>query len=130
LTQELPGSRSRDEQERSRRLIQTMFDSIDRRQWDRLPDFFTDDVLYERPGYPPIVGIDQLARFYRDVRIVASGRHELLQIMVDGSTAACAGRFVGRDRSGQALDERFADVYTLRQGKVATRISHFYRPAI
>jgi ketosteroid isomerase-like protein len=110
--------------------IRNMFEAIDAREWERLPEYFTDDVVYERPGFDPIRGIGCLLHFYARVRGIAAGRHDLSGIIVGDATAACWGRFVGTSRDGRALDERFADIYTLRDGKVATRLTLFFRPAI
>jgi ketosteroid isomerase-like protein len=107
-----------------------MFRKIDARDWEDLRAFFCQDVRYERPGYEPIVGLDDLLRFYSKVRIIAAGQHSLLNIVVNDSCGACWGRFVGKHRNGSDLDERFADVYTFKDGKIQTRASYFFRPAV
>jgi len=107
-----------------------MFSAIDAQQFDTLHEFFTSDVVYERPGYPPIRGLPALEHFYRNVRIIDSGCHDLWHVVGDPVAAACWGRFTGRSRQGDPLDERFADVYELRDGKIALRATHFYRAAI
>jgi len=115
---------------RSLELVEQLFRSIDARQWDSLPLFFAPEVTYERPGYEPLVGLEQLLHFYRKVRVIASGQHILEQVVFDDEHAACWGRFVGVHKDGSAIDERFADVYTLADGKIATRRSYFFRPAV
>lgn len=107
-----------------------MFETIDARPWSRLADSFTEDVVYERPGYAAIRGLAGLLHFYREVRGIAAGRHDLSGVLVGDGNAACSGRFTGSSRDGHALDERFADVYTLREGKIATRLTLFFRPAV
>jgi ketosteroid isomerase-like protein len=111
-------------------LIQHLFQSIDTQQWDKLPRFFTPEVTYERPGYDPLVGLEQMLHFYRMVRVIASGTHTLEQVVSDEGRGACWGRFVGVHKDGSPLDERFADVYTFADGKIATRRSYFFRPAV
>ena len=74
--------------------------------------------------------LDDLIHFYRDVRIIASGEHQLAHIVVDDRAGASWGRYVGKSRDGKPLDERFADCYTFEDGKVKTRISYFFRAAI
>jgi ketosteroid isomerase-like protein len=111
-------------------LIRGMFRAIDARDWAAMGQYFTADVVYERPGYEPIRGFDALMQFYCEVRIIVSGSHELQRIVADPAAASCWGRFRGEARDGRKLDERFADVYTLRDGRVATRITHFFRAAI
>jgi len=114
----------------SDRFITRMFSTIDARRWDALAEFFTCDAVYERPGYEPLVGFPALDHFYREVRIIVAGQHRIERMVGGPETAACWGRFVGASRDGKSLDERFADVYELRDGRVARRTSYFYRPAI
>jgi hypothetical protein len=75
-------------------------------------------------------GIEALENFYRHERIIARGAHDLQGILAEPRAAACWGRFQGLSRRGEPLDERFADVYELRDGRVARRTTHFFRPAI
>lgn len=114
----------------SESLIHEMFATIDARDWSRLDRYYTADVIYERPGYAPICGLQALLDFYERTRIVAAGRHDLWQVIIDTDRAACWGRFTGQSRDGAMLDERFADVYRLVDGKIAARSTHFFRPAI
>jgi len=111
-------------------FITRMFATIDARRWSALAEFFTHDAVYERPGYEPIIGFPALDHFYRDVRIIVAGQHRIERMVGGRETAACWGRFVGASRDGKPLDERFADVYELRNGRVARRTSYFFRPAI
>jgi uncharacterized protein len=111
-------------------FIPRMFAAIDARRWDALAEFFTADVVYERPGYEPLIGFSALDHFYRKVRIIGSGQHRVERMVAGRETAACWGRFVGASREGKPLDERFADVYELHGGRVARRTSYFYRSAI
>ena len=86
--------------------------------------------MYERPGYDPLVGLERVLRFYRDERIVVSGRHELHGIVVDGDAGACWGRMRGTLRDGSAADVRFAEVYSFADGRIRTRRSYFFQPAV
>jgi ketosteroid isomerase-like protein len=49
---------------------------------------------------------------------------------IDGNSADCTGHYVGVTRDGSPVDEGWADVYTFRDGKIRTRRSDFFRPAI
>ena len=111
-------------------IVKRLFESVDSRDWDGLCDAFCDDVVYERPGYAPLVGLDRVLQFYREERVIASGRHELEHVVGDEGSGACWGRFVGIHKNGSGLSERFADVYTFERGKIKTRKSYFFRPAI
>lgn len=114
----------------TQQFIRDMFKNIDSRDFDNLRDFFTDDVVYERPGYEPIRGIDDLLHFYREVRVIACGGHGLTRVVVDDESGASWGRFTGTHRNGKALDVRFADVYTFENGKIKTRESYFFEPSV
>lgn len=112
-------------------FVTELFRKIDARDWDALAACFAEDVVYERPGYEPLVGRDRVMRFYREERVVAAGEHSLDRVLIDGDGGACWGRYVGVHRDGSPIDERFADVYTVdARGRITTRRSFFYRPAI
>jgi ketosteroid isomerase-like protein len=111
-------------------IVTDLFDIIDGCRWDDLDAVFAVDSVYDRPGYDPLVGLDGIRRFYREERIIASGRHLVVHIVSDLGAAACWGRFIGASRTGQPLDEEFADAYTVRGGKIAHRKTYFHRPAI
>lgn len=114
----------------SEQIIRDLFRVVDARDWDAMRPFFCDDVVYERPGYEAIVGLGNLLDFYQNVRIIASGTHQLEQIVIDDTRGSCWGRFVGINKEGISLDERFADVYVFQNGKIKQRRSYFYRPAV
>ena len=111
-------------------FIHEMFQFIDSRDWASLKEKFCEDVVYERPGYEPIKGLDDLLTFYSKVRIIAAGKHHLSHIVVNESTGASWGRFIGEGKDSSPLDERFADVYTFMDGKIKHRTSYFFRAAI
>ena len=111
-------------------LIRQMFAAIDSQSWERLLDCFTQDAIYERPGYPALCGKSALLEFYCKTRIIGKGLHRIEHIVAGPADAACWGHFSGIARDGRALEERFADVYTLRDGRIAFRRTHFFRPAI
>jgi uncharacterized protein len=114
----------------SEQTIHDLFRAVDARDWEAMQPFFCEDVVYERPGYDPIVGIENLLHFYKHVRIIASGNHQLERVVVAGDGGSCWGRFVGVSKEGATLDERFADVYVFHNGKIKQRRSYFFRPAV
>jgi ketosteroid isomerase-like protein len=114
----------------TQQFILDMFDKIDTRDFEGLRAFFTDDVTYDRPGYEMIRGLDALLHFYREVRVIAAGKHVLTRVVVDDRSGASWGRFQGTHRNGKALDVRFADCYTFENGKIKTRESYFFEPSV
>ena len=111
-------------------LIRDMFQAIDLRRWDALPDFFDVSARYERPGYPIMTGLAEILHFYTHVRVIASGEHRIEGLVMSESSGACWGTYVGTSTTGASIDERFADIYEFANGKVVYRRSHFFRPAI
>jgi branched-subunit amino acid aminotransferase/4-amino-4-deoxychorismate lyase/ketosteroid isomerase-like protein len=111
-------------------FVRRMFQTIDSRDWKNLQNLFCQDITYERPGYEPLVGFERVERFYREERVIASGTHLLEGTIIDPGKGACWGRFIGVHKNGSSIDERFADAYTFENGKVKTRRSYFFRPAV
>jgi ketosteroid isomerase-like protein len=111
-------------------LVVELFDAVDSSHWEDLADIFHSHIIYERPGYKPFVGIDRLLTFYQMERVIASGKHHIEHITIDGIYGACWGRFIGVSKEDFQIDELFADVYSFEQGKIKTRKTHFFRPAV
>lgn len=114
----------------NREIVERLFEVVDSQQWDRLADVFHPNAVYERPGYKPLVGRDAVIDFYRNIRIISSGQHQLADCIEEGNVAACHGRFTGLSRTGEELDEQFADFYSFEDDLIRTRKSYFFRPAI
>jgi ketosteroid isomerase-like protein len=110
-------------------LVRRMFARIDAADWAGLADLLHPDVVYERPGYPPLAGRDRVLRFYREERAV-SGRHDVQGTLGDGVAAAAWGRMRGRRRDGSPVDVRFAEVYELTGGRIRHRRSYFFTAAV
>jgi ketosteroid isomerase-like protein len=107
-----------------------MFEMVDRRLFDKLEMFYTDDVKYERPGYKTLSGVQEIINFYKVTRVIGGGSHTLEGVIEMDDLCCCWGRFSGTSRDGKLLDERFCDVYKFDQGRIAHRITHFFRPAV
>ncbi|GCE09778.1 nuclear transport factor 2 family protein [Dictyobacter aurantiacus] len=114
----------------SKNTITELFLIVDSRDWDKMISVFCPNIVYERPGYAPIVGIDQLLHFYQHERVIASGKHDLEHIVIDRHRGSCWGRFLGVKKDGTDIDELFADVYIFEDEKIKERRSYFFRPAI
>lgn len=110
--------------------FEDLFHAIDTASWNDLPNFFHPDVVYERPGYEPINGMAALHDFYSGTRIIAEGKHSLDGGLRGTDQAICWGRFHGRSKSGDVLEERFADAYVLKDGLIKKRTTFFFRAAI
>ncbi|MEM7581412.1 MAG: nuclear transport factor 2 family protein [Cyanobacteria bacterium P01_A01_bin.80] len=112
------------------KLIVSLFDAIDGRDWKSLVNKFHEDIIYERPGYKILIGIDRLLHFYQYDRIIASGKHHIEHIVATENYGSCWGQFIGVHKNESEINERFADVYSFEKNKLKTRRSYFFRPAI
>ena len=111
-------------------LLRRLFESIDDSDWGTLSDLLHPEVVYERPGYDPLVGLERVLRFYREERLVASGSHRIEGVVVDGDAASAWGRMRGTLRDGSSADVRWAEVYSFEDGRIRTRRSYFFQPAV
>ena len=110
--------------------IRSMFEFVDTQDWDGLAQCFHDQIVYERPGYDPLVGKPAVLEFYRRIRVVSAGRHSIDRVLTDGEFIACWGRFAGIAKDGRALRVGFADVYGLEGMLIRSRRTFFDSPAI
>ncbi|MGI5241352.1 nuclear transport factor 2 family protein [Dactylosporangium sp. CA-139066] len=111
-------------------LMADLLTVIDRRDWAGLAGLVTGDVVYHRPGCPPIEGADAFVAFYRRRCIVSAGRHHVDRCVAAGGQGFCWGRFAGMSHAGVPLNEIFADWFEFRGGLIARRRTFFYRPAM
>src|SRR5579875_2733895 len=107
-------------------VILEYFRAVDAHDIPGLLAVFHPDIVYERPGYEPFVGIERLRRFYSQERVLATGGHSIERIIIDGDHAVVTGRYVGTTRDGDPVDELWADVYTFQEGKIRTRRTYFF----
>lgn len=114
----------------NRDIIMQYFNIVDERKFDDLSLVFHHDIVYERPGYPPLVGLERTIAFYKHERILASGIHTVEGIISEGNTCVCWGKFIGTTHSKEAVDERFADLMIFSNDKIKKRTTYFFRPAV
>jgi ketosteroid isomerase-like protein len=111
-------------------LVRKLLTVIDARDWAELATLVTPDVVYDRPGYRTLCGVDEFLDFYLNVRVIADGRHRLDSLLTNESNGFCWGHFGGSSRTDEPISEIFADWYQFADGKVRGRRTFFYRPAI
>ncbi|MFF5250947.1 nuclear transport factor 2 family protein [Streptomyces leeuwenhoekii] len=117
--------------EKAIRLVERYYDLVDRNDIPGLVSLFTPDVVYERPGYPPLRGIGELERFYRQDRVIESGKHSLRGVAADNELIAVHGDFTGRLRDGEDVCVRFADFFQVaRDGLFRRRDTYFFSPRV
>lgn len=111
-------------------LARRYYELVDAQDFPAMHDLFTDDCVYERPGYDPIEGRAAMEAFYGGTRVIAEGRHTLRDVVVEGDTVAIHGDFDGTLRDGAQAHESFADFFHYRDGLIARRRSYFFRAAV
>lgn len=95
------------------RLVETYYSRVDAHR-DDVFDLFHPEVTYKRPGYPLLQGLEELRTFYRDQRVISSGRHEVVSVFVGAEgKVAVEGRFEGRLKDGTRVDLPFSDFFDL-----------------
>lgn len=110
-------------------FVRSMFRAIDARDWDALGSQFHHEIRYDRPGIPPLIGRDQVVRFYREIRAI-QGEHRIEAIVVDDEHGASWGRFVGSKQDGTPIDIQYADCYGFKEGLLWRRKSFFFVPQV
>lgn len=113
-----------------RELVQAYYAAVDAGDLERLLAMFHPAVEYHRGGYPPIRGAHELRHFYQEVRVIASGRHRVDAVLVDGDRAAVRGSFAGTGRDGRELAVQWADFFTLVDGLIHRRYTYFLAPGV
>jgi ketosteroid isomerase-like protein len=111
--------------------VREYYETVDRNDVDAVVRLFSDDIVYERPGYPAIHGQAQLREFYDKSRVIESGRHVVSAVVVDYPNVAVHGLFDGRVRGGSTVSVRFADFFQLDgDHRFARRDTFFFAPSV
>lgn len=111
-------------------IVRELFSAIDSQEWDRLGEFFTQSIIYRRPGFAIIDGLIALDDFYRETRKVRTGIHHIRSMITEGDDVSCFGNLDGIAKNGDAIDVEFTDHYRFDNGKIFERTTYFYTPSI
>jgi uncharacterized protein len=122
--------RSPDAYKSNQEVVRDLLAVIDSCAWDRLGEFFSQAVVYHRPGFPVIGGLAALETFYKEQRQVRMGTHSIESLISDGDQMSCFGRLRGVATNGNNIDIRFAEWYQFDNGKIVERATYFYEPSI
>lgn len=113
------------------RAVRGYYDSLDRDDIESVLEFFSGDVLYRRPGYEPMSGLEALRRYYSDDRVLAPGRHVLRSVIVDGHDVAAHGVFEGELKEGGRRSVGFAAIFSFDgNGRASEHTTYFFVPAV
>jgi ketosteroid isomerase-like protein len=112
-------------------VVRAYYRLVDAQDVDGVLELFCQDAVYVRPGYDTFRGVDSLRRFYSGERVIATGRHELDEVVEAVRSVAVQGRFSGRLRDGSACSCRFADFFRLTaDDRIAHRCTYFAVPLV
>ncbi|AAG18930.1 MULTISPECIES: nuclear transport factor 2 family protein [Halobacterium] len=109
-------------------LVTAYYDAVDEGDISAVLALFSDDIVYERPGTPTIVGTDDLGQFYRTERAL-TGTHTVHTLTVDGDTVAVRGTFTG-EQAGDPVEFGFADFHVIRDGAITERHTYTDRDTV
>lgn len=114
-----------------RRVARLYYELVDRGDISGLVGLFAPDAVYNRPGYPSLQGRSEIEDFYRNSRVIESGRHSLDKVLAEGLSVATEGKFSGRLKDGSLVTARFADFFTLDiDGRFTRRDTYFFSPLV
>lgn len=108
-----------------REAAERYYHVVDRREFENLFRMFTDDVVYERGNYEPIVGMDAFREFYLEVRTIQAGNHTIEEMIVDGESVAVRGTFDGVLTNGSPVHLEFMDLHKFRGPLICRRYTYF-----
>lgn len=110
--------------------LRAMFATIDAMDWDALPEFFHAEIVYERPGFPLLRGLDRVLRFYHDERKIVWSVHHVEGTVVQNSRGTAWGRVDSMLTDGTGSELGFADVYHFDRDLIRLRRTHFFVPGV
>jgi ketosteroid isomerase-like protein len=111
-------------------VVESYYRHVDAGNLDAVFDLFADDVVYHRPGQPPLEGLAAFERFYRDERSITDGTHAVQTALVDGDAVAVRGQFTGT-MDGDHVELGFAEFYHFDDaGEITARWSFTDRDSV
>ncbi len=110
--------------------VRRYYELVDAGRLEEMYALFHDDVVYRRPGYEPLEGIEALRGFYEGERVIREGAHTVSSVALDGERIAVEGEFGGVLHDGSRVTVRFADFFVFRGGRIARRDTYFDAPLV
>jgi steroid Delta-isomerase len=111
--------------------IRLYYRLVDSNDVEGLVELFAPDAVYQRPGYSPLTGRDELQKFYHRQRIIERGEHTLSCIVVRQPHVAIHGNFVGTLKDGRNVALRFAEFFIFGDdGLFSRRDTFFFTPLV
>ena len=107
------------------KIVRKYYNAVDNNDLETLFSVFSDNIVYKRPGYDPIIGMKDFMDFYRSNRIIREGHHTLFNIIVHEPYVIVEGEFKGILKDGTESYTKFVDVYTFSGNKAVKRHTYF-----
>ena len=101
--------------------VRRYFRLVDEGRLAEMFAMFAPDIEYRRAGYGPIVGIDALRAFYEGPRGIATIRHDIEVVAVDGPCVAIEGRARATLTDGGHFDRRIGEFFWFRDNRIVRR---------
>jgi ketosteroid isomerase-like protein len=111
-------------------IVAAYYSSIDSREIEKALSCFAPNAVYRRPGYKAFVGLAAISAFYRDGRVIKSGRHVIETMIESAREVAVRGDFQGALCTGQQIEVQFADFWRFSDRVVVERNTYFDAPAV
>ncbi|WP_435152966.1 nuclear transport factor 2 family protein [Haladaptatus sp. DFWS20] len=110
--------------------VRSYYDYIDAEAYEDVFALFAEDIVYERPGQPPLSGMPEFREFYLKNRPLEDGKHEIEQVVVGDDTVAVRGRFSGV-QDGKRVSFGFSDFHRFdADGKITERTTYTDRDTV
>lgn len=111
-------------------IVLRYYELIDTDELDAMYRLFHEDIVYRRPGYATITGMEALREFYESDRVIASGEHTIVSLVAHDDKVAAEGEFRGTLGDGAEVSVRFADFFSFDAGKIVWRNTYFDAPLV
>lgn len=92
-------------------MVRSYYRYVDAESYDELLGLFAEDIAYHRPGHEPLEGMDDFERFYREIRDLTDGTHDLDSVVKDDNVVAVRVTFAGKQHDSP-IEIGFADFFT------------------
>ena len=106
--------------------IKNYFDYINKEEFDRFFNLFTEDAVVSCPVDLELKGLEEIKSFYLKVpENYPEHEDKPLDVLIDGNRAAVLIQFEGKTASGKVVGFRAADWFTFEKDKIKT-VTVFY----
>lgn len=106
-------------------VVSDYYRSIDAGDLPLALSCFAPDAVYRRPGYATLAGLDSIADYYRNTRVIGRGEHDIEVVIEGPNEVAVRGSFRGVSHSGAPLSVRFADFWRFVDHLAVERNTYF-----